>query len=273
MALEALVPPQGRGCGSRKSGAIYAEVGVGPNGMPVEHFLVDPPIKIDKAEYGLSDVGVKLVEREGVYHIFDIIGEAFYQVADYVEETRRFGASRRLPSTLDFSKLTADSRLILLHKRAWTDKFEEYAKDWVRVNKYNPCVKEPPIHGFVPNPSFNAGRFLFDLVVDGQPDDLCCLGFAWQDVEGGTPIPVSSDPKDTINARWFARGVVRKMPSFQYEAAKPPAVLVNPEDRGYHLAIFMSLPITRLAVVAGEKARESLAKAQAAKLSVEMVDA
>ena len=269
MALGALVPPQGRGCGSRKSGAIYAEVGVGPNGMPVEHFLVDPPIKIDKAEYGLSDVGVKLVEREGVYHIFDIIGEAFYQVADYVEETRRFGASRRLPSTLDFSKLTADSRLILLHKRAWTDKFEEYAKGWVSVGPYpdyKPCPK-----------NWDGHKYLFGEMREGLGDNLkeydCCLGFVWQDVEGGMPIPVSSDPKDTINARWFARGVVRKMPSFQYEAAKPPAVLVNPEDRGYHLAIFMSLPITRLAVVAGEKARESLAKAQAAKLSVEMVDA
>jgi hypothetical protein len=48
-----------------------------------------------------------------------VVGEAYYpNVADMVEEIRNQGLSRRLPKSIDFSKLTSASRIILAHPRA-----------------------------------------------------------------------------------------------------------------------------------------------------------
>jgi hypothetical protein len=96
-----------RGCGTRVKGGIYAECKLSPFGMPIEHFLIDPPNPIPD-DLGLTPVGVKLFERDGVFHILDWVGSAHYKnVADFIEETRNFGASRRLSKSTDFSKLTA----------------------------------------------------------------------------------------------------------------------------------------------------------------------
>jgi hypothetical protein len=60
-----------------------------------------------------------LVEIEGVWHVFNIFSKTDYQVADYIEETRCKGASRRLSRMLDFSKLSQASRLVLIHEQAY----------------------------------------------------------------------------------------------------------------------------------------------------------
>ena len=109
-----------RGCGYRQPGAAYLAVPLGPGGRPVEEFLIDPPIGIDDpGRLGLSAVGVALVERDGATHVLDIVGREHYPtVASFIDEARQMGISRRVSRTIDFSRITPASRLLLLHPHA-----------------------------------------------------------------------------------------------------------------------------------------------------------
>ncbi len=209
--------PVERGCGTRKQGGIYAEFGMGPGGSPIEDFLVDPPIVINPQDLGLTPVGVRLVERDGVWHILDWVGsESYKNTADVVEECRRFGLSRRLAKTLDFSKLTEQSRILLVHARAHTDVFHLYADRWIGV-RYSRCPKRIEDHNLPDYPDM-------------------CAGFWWEDLVGGQP--------DTR----VERAVVRRMPSFSYAAASQP----DDFEPVYKPAIFASFPIHRLVVIKGK---------------------
>ena len=104
-----------RGCGTRQEGGTYLESGVSPGrGRPLEFFLADPPVPLTCD----TKVGVELIERGGVVHVIDWVGEQHYSnAADFLEEGRRYGFSRRVPRTLDFSRLTAESRILVVHAR------------------------------------------------------------------------------------------------------------------------------------------------------------
>lgn len=103
-----------RGCGTRQQSAVYLECGTGYGGRPLEVFLTDPPVPMTCD----SKVGVELVERHGVVHVLDWVGEASYPfAADFLEEGRRYGFSRRVSKTLDLSRLSAESRLLVVHAR------------------------------------------------------------------------------------------------------------------------------------------------------------
>jgi hypothetical protein len=104
-----------RGCGTRKEGGIYLESGTRSGwGRPLEFFLADPPVPMTCA----TKVGVELIERGGVVHILDWVGEQHYPaVTDFLEEGRALGFSRRISSTLDLSRLTAESRILVVHAR------------------------------------------------------------------------------------------------------------------------------------------------------------
>lgn len=108
-----------RGCGVREPGAAYLAVPMGPWGAPVEAFLIDPPTVVDAASLGLSATGIKLIDRDGITHVYDIVGwEHYPTVAGFVDEVRAMGVSRRIASNTDFARLTSDSRLYLLHEHA-----------------------------------------------------------------------------------------------------------------------------------------------------------
>lgn len=178
--------PVVRGCGTRKQGGIYAECGLSPNGSPIETFLFDPPILVP-ADLRVPAIGVTTIERDGVTHIVDRVGMADYpNVADMVEEIRRFGLSRRIPSTFSFEKLTPESRIFLVHDRAWVSPMSIY-QEWF-------CPKHMPSHA-----------------PEMAPD--ICSGVWWQDVVLGEPVAGVNDP----------RLVLRKMPSFTYTARARPA--------------------------------------------------
>lgn len=236
-----------RGCGSRVVGGVYAECGMGPGGHPLEDFIIDPPAILDSdgfAALGVSPRGVTLLEINGVYHILDWVGSENYpNVADFLEEVRRFGLSRRLPRNLDFAKLTAQSRLLLLHARAYIHNFHEYVwGGWVNI-KYNRCPTKHPEHGLVEPP-------------------LMCAGVWWQDVEGGQPSKSNSA---------HPRLVHRKMPSFSYEAACRPEGVAPL----YNTAIFASFPISRLVVIRdseGHTHERAASNAGKAALPVELED-
>ncbi len=109
------IPGVTRGCGTRKEGGIYLESGTRlGRGRPLEFFLSDPPVPMTCD----TKVGVELIERGGVLHILDWVGEQHYPViTDFLEEGRVLGFSRRIASTLDLSRLTADSRILIVHAR------------------------------------------------------------------------------------------------------------------------------------------------------------
>lgn len=120
-----------RGCGRRVPGGVYAEVHLHKLGRPIEDFLVDPPLPVDAQALGLTARGVTVLpnprDPEGPADVLDIVGRKNYpHVADFVEEARRKGVSRRLPANLDFSRLGKGSRLILLHEEAVVDNFGQF---------------------------------------------------------------------------------------------------------------------------------------------------
>src|SRR5919204_591068 len=107
-----------RGCGTRVRGAAYWECGLDPDGATIEEFLIDCPSLIPSG-LSVAPRGVTTIEVGGVTHVVDWVGSEHYlNVSDFVSEVSRLGLSRRLPSTLDFSKITPASRILLIHARA-----------------------------------------------------------------------------------------------------------------------------------------------------------
>ena len=193
-----------RGCGRRTKGGVYAECPLSPFGTPIEAFLVEPPIEIDRQSLGLSEIGVKLLDKDGITNIYDWVGERFYpNVADFVEEVRVMGLSRRLPRTLDFARITQRSRIVLIHRRAMIRNWQKLSTEPIS------CPKG----------------------LEHKPDFRCCVGAWWHDV---TPL---------LNLNSVGVGV-RAMPSFNYTAHDAQATPTYGTP-----AIFMWLPVNRLAVI------------------------
>jgi hypothetical protein len=133
-----------RGCGQRVASGIYAECGLGRGGRALEDFLVDSPLPLPD---GLdmralaNKAQVWADPRTGLAHLVIWIGAEHYPyVADYVEEVRRYGASRRISSAVDLSKLTPGaSRMILAHPLA-------RVVNWADMAKPRDCDKRIPGH-------------------------------------------------------------------------------------------------------------------------------
>ena len=122
--------PVPRGCGERTPGGVYVESGLSPYGRPLEEFLIDPPLPVPP--------GLDLIHKPQLWQrtlptgeiacdadgqpIVDLliwVGSEYYPYCpDFVEEVRRFGASRRLNPNLDLSRLSRASRMILVHPSA-----------------------------------------------------------------------------------------------------------------------------------------------------------
>jgi hypothetical protein len=219
-----------RGCGFRKQGGVYFECGVGPGGRPIEEFLFCPPIVLPASwvrATGLTPRGVRLVQDEAtkVWHTFDIIGKEYYpNPSDWVEETKRYGMSRRVElQAQDYSKLTAESRHIVLHERAFIDNPEPLFAAIGRGG-WEPCPKNLPEHR------------------DTGLTPTMCAALWWECLVDGDPDRMGIDPRTTV----------RKMPSFVYCGSHPPEGYV-PQ---YRLAIFGSFPISRIVVVKSEQASQ-----------------
>jgi len=212
-----------RACGKRVPAGIYAETRLSPGGQPIETFIVDPPKRIDIQSWGLTARGAKLIEVGGVWHIFDIVGREHYpHVADMVEETRRKGASRRLAGNLDFSKLTPESHLVMIHARAVIENFDEYP--------------QPPL--------VTCSRF-------EHPERLeeTCAGLWWHDIpEGYLDIGEMGHYYRTIPGDVTYHATPRLEGSALSEVEG-----ISPQ---YHYGIFMRLPVTNLAVIAGRNNQE-----------------
>lgn len=245
--------PVARGCGKRQQGGIYMECGMSPYGMPVEHFLLDPPVPTDAA-LNLATQGIDWVERDGTWHVIDWVGQSHYpNVADFVEEVRRFGLSRRIPKNEDFSRLTTASRIILVHARAILVP--------ATFKRYRPSDDAP--FTCPKRVLFKEGQKVPPFIKEhesGAPH--LCAGVWWEDVKGG-------DPDKSVGGEVDSRFIIRTMPSFRYGARTAP-LDVTPE---YTAGMFASFPISNLAVVRAADGShvEAAAKASRANIPIEEV--
>lgn len=211
-----------RGCGQRKKGGVYLTVPESPFGSPLENFLIDPPIVVSLAELGIGTRGVHLIERNGVTHVFDVVGRKHYpNVADFIEEARLLGISRRaeLP---DYSRLTPQSRLVLIHERA-------HLQNWAELHV---AMSEPE------SQAFNCPSHIPAIYEEHRQQKAMCAGLWWHDVE-----QMQSEPDGQKGCR--VQGV-RTLPCGGTYTGWRAACNFFPE---YHHAIFASFPIGAIEVV------------------------
>lgn len=249
-----------RGCGTRHKGGIYAESELSPFGVPIEECLFDPPVPADLAELGVTPRGVTLIERDGVTHIVDYVGEESYpNVMDFVEEVRRFGLSRRLPKNLDFSRIGPASRILLIHKKAWIENSAEYFAARPQMAAW-PCPKRLDEHKYpAAAPAMCASLWREDL----EGDDL--------EIPSALHEIASDDPRWIWEEGYGDRGRVKVMPSFRYVGAVRPEG-VNP---AYRPAFFLGLPLTRITIIndpEGDSHEDALLAAKKANLPVGLED-
>ena len=235
-----------RGCGTREPGGIYLVCDVGEDGKPVDHFLIDPPRRVEPEALGLASRGVALAEVQGLPCVLDWVGaDSYPNVADFVEEVARFGSSRRVQQGFDFAALLPGSRHLFVHPRA------------LIAN-----VALGPGHAGADDPRWIGGDFPPDALpgrvtlLDGgrcvtrraEHDALdyqgMCATYWWQDLDPVT-LTWASDPARFEAQARRDEAVRRQMPGFAYHAfARPEGWAPN-----YRPAAFLWLPIHRLVVV------------------------
>ena len=145
--------PDERGCGDREPGGVYVESGLSPYGSPLEYFLFDPPLPLpagvdlvnkpqiwQRVDPATQEPVLDPVTGRPIYDLLIHIGAEHYKYAmDYIEETRKLGASRRLNANLDLALLTRRSRMLLAHPKA-------IIVPWRDLTLPDRCFKRLPRH-------------------------------------------------------------------------------------------------------------------------------
>jgi hypothetical protein len=267
-----MMPTVERGCGERVAGGVYLTVPLVAGGSAVEEFIIDAPQPINPVETGLSAIGTMIVPRKvdtgsrqfTTNYVLDIVGKEHYpNVADFVEEVRRFGLSRRIARNIDFTLLDSNSRIVLIHERAMILNSIDYmaARDPERIW----CPRDIPQHM---RPEYTS----------------MCAALWWEDIREGEVAQgdeklthgsrMSSDHAGVMQhlQRGNPRAVVRTMPSFRYRGLRAPKD-VKPI---YQHAAFASFPIPKIEIIrdrAGGTHEEAYRKAKGAKdIQIEVVD-
>lgn len=113
-----------RGCGKRKPGGLYLCTELSPFGEPLENFLFDPPQPTDMRPVR-SPALIK--GRDEKWHVVVWVGEEFYKhAADFIEEARVKGVSRRIPPSLAVDKLEQGSKMFFIHPKAVVQNGKRY---------------------------------------------------------------------------------------------------------------------------------------------------
>ena len=248
--------PEQRGCGSREPGGCYVESGIGPYGFPLEHFMIDPPQRLPP---GLDLINKPQIlprmrlsgeqeHDETGLPIFDLymhIGATHYPWApDYIEETRRLGASRRINPNLDLSLLTRASRMILAHPKA-------IPQNWSELQPPVRCQKRLERHDL----AFLTQRALDPLHDEQRPGP--CLFKLWelipQDQAEGTSELEGQPP---LCLRRSGSTVYQYTPTGEHVSA-------------WEEAFLLALPLTGFSLIqyagggVNEQAKQRLLEAQA----------
>ena len=238
-----------RGCGVRKPSGVYLVSTPSRYGRPIEDFLVDPPQALRDAEGLLVDLPkIGQVLQEAVYEerdgervmvrpslVLDWVGAEYYpNVADFVEEVRRYGMSRRVSARFDFSQLVPGSRQVLVHPRATILNADEYQRERCTTVGVPTC---PKLNG----ETERAQQTAREHTAAGFTG--MCAGLWYEDLDEATVTRLVREP---VNGDLRTlRACQREMPAFTYGGAVRPEG-VTPR---YQPGIFLSLPITGIELV------------------------
>lgn len=226
-----------RGCGTRTYGGVYLEVKLAKDGEPGTNprkFLVDPVREVPDG-MGIPNRGVALIPRpdgSGVMDVWDHVGTNNYRcVEDFWREILAHGVSRKISSRTDFSQLTPESRLILIHQKAMLLNADELyraidveIREMVDANHWR-CMCGKPDHDGYPV-----------YARDSQDMMSTCVSSWAEVVEGGEEI---------YEPGVAPRTVKRTIGDTTYQGRHTPLDF-TPE---YVEGIFAIFPITCLAVI------------------------
>lgn len=238
MSIGAMAVP--RACGkTREQGGVYIENG-GGNAV-IEDFMLCPPPKITQG-MGVSDIGTTVVTlpHKECASVIDMIGKTYYPYPVYwIEETRRFGLSRKISKSVAL-KLEPNSMIIMAHRRAYVENFKDYPHHYT-------CPILRPDHK------------------EYSEVDMC-LGFVWEDLEMGgddivqiTPQIIKEHGMNPFVGRatyskqaleHLLQGVLVTLPAASFYAHLRPEGM-TPEYYE-HGAMFAAFPISRIVVVEAE---------------------
>jgi hypothetical protein len=248
--MNVIPPSPRRACGERKPGGIYIEVGLGGS-LTIEQAMFDPPLPADGVilelpggEYVTADAlgargqVVARIPGHDAWHVWDVVGRRDYPYpADFLEEVRTEGLSRRSPRGLRFDLLGAESRIFLLHEQGWFENPHDY---------------------YAALPEFRCPRQIAHAL--GEP----CAGLWWCDIAEGDSQPVAglTFQGQPARKRTIGRRTYRC-------AARPEGIAPR-----YARAVIASFRIWRLAVVQDQAGQAEIARQQAAqsRLPVAMIE-
>lgn len=250
--------------GARTPGGVYLVCKTSPFGLPLEAFLIDPPEVFDPEALGLASLGVKIIERAGIYHVADRVGREHYPNAwDFFAEAKRDpgGISRKVSPGLDWHLLGPGSRMLIAHDKAHIVDPFPYLIDRpeillpAHVQPY--CPREMMTH--------KIGVSMLGYLAQSDIAAPMCAALLREDVVGGERLPDRAEA-DRVRIRKMATpdGVVFG----SYRCAAAPVAAV-PE---YRPAFFLSVPISAVEIVAGDGAERRAEKiAGRTELPVEIV--
>lgn len=262
-----------RACGDRVAGGIYLTVPTSPDGAVVDNFLIDPPRPVDMTAMGLSSIGTTIIEKtsdkgDRNTYVMDVVGQSHYpNVSDFIEEARRHGISRRIARNADFSRLTSQSRLILIHARGYITNSGEY--HLARPKDEWWCPRNIPSHIRPEFTGMCASLWWEDLhegaistASEGCPEGVMLRGRNVNDDQPGFHMH---------RRRHEPRAVVRPMVGFSYRGLRRPEN-VTPQ---YVYAQVASFPIGLIEVVtdkAGGTHTEAIERARKSRVEVREVE-
>lgn len=223
--------PNGRGCGQRTSSVTYVCCGQSPFGRPIDEFVIDPPIPWP----GKTQRGTKIMPRnpkdpDGTKDLVVFVGKQYYPFFwDFIEETKRYGASRKVGEDLPFDQLTPmESRMVFVHSTV----LPKFTYELNRLPE--------PLPGCIEYKAYLEGTINYD----GEPPELhqeqtiCTFGL--RDLAYLVHGDIS--PDDTSDEFYQVH-----MPSFIYRPKYPKVPQTYIPTRGkWQPAIFMALPLTHI---------------------------
>lgn len=251
------IADQPRGCGkTRDAGGVYMEVGFSPYGKELEELLFDPIVECFPEHLGLSPRAPLLFfnETEERYDVIDWVGESHYpNPADFLEEVRRLGLSRKLELHANaYNLLSRHSRVIIVLPHAYIDP---------QVMTRYVCISQ----------TMRRIGYNWDYCPTGKHHienihKSCCAGTLWNRTDKHTEP--HSDHPDT-------RYVQRQMPAFTYNGVTSCSAFLDADPSMFRPGFVASFLIGRLAVVADpidNLHNDKLEKLSKCALEVELVD-
>lgn len=241
-----------RRCGKRIVGGIYLEVPLVEYGEPLESFICDPAIRVTD-ELSVPERGMVLrAGAHGRMMLLDYIGENNYpNVADFIEEVRQQGLSRRIPENFDFGSLDSSVVYCAIHRKGYV-----HNEPWYRQYAQEHGLKGE--NGITTEAGWPCPKGTH--TIDGT-HEFPCSGVWWHDIRPGHGVKTG----------------VERVVEVEQPGGPPYHALERPKEIVpiYDDAIVLILPVVKLSVIRGQDGEHDrpLTKASKAKIDVTLEDA